>query len=409
MKKEEFKYVCEECGREFEIEKDRMLCPHCREDDLAGKPLHGVLKVSLPSSFHNSKKGTDHFDIFDYLPIEREYFPPFPVGNTPLIGALNIQRELAFKSVFLKFDGTNPTGSFKDRASYLVSAFAKKYAVEKIVVASTGNAASSMAGVAASAGQEAIIFMPATAPRAKLVQCLQYGATLIPIQGNYDAAFDLSLKFSERTGFLNRNTAYNPMTIEGKKTVSFEILAQMPGKQIDYVFLPVGDGVILSGVIKGFLDLQFIGLMKSIPKVIGVQAEGSSFIHTAFHQHKLDLEYRATTIADSISVNAARNAYTAVSDLRKVDGDVVLVSDKEILDAQYYLSKMSGIFCEPSSAASFAGFVTVKDKISRDANVVVLLTGHGLKDIDAAMKAVTFPQTFEPDIEKILRSPGLNH
>ena len=104
--------------------------------------------------------------------------------------------------------------------------------------------------------------MPATAPRAKLVQCLQYGATLIPIQGNYDAAFDLSLKFSERTGFLNRNTAYNPMTIEGKKTVSFEIVAQMPGKQIDYVFLPVGDGVILSGVIKGFLDLQFIGLIR---------------------------------------------------------------------------------------------------------------------------------------------------
>jgi threonine synthase len=409
MKKEEFKYVCEECGREFKIEKDRMLCPHCREDDLAGKPLHGVLKVSLPHSFHNSKRGTDHFDIFDYLPIEREYFPPFPVGNTPIIGALNIQRDLAFNSVFLKFDGTNPTGSFKDRASYLVSAFAKKYAMEQIVVASTGNAASSMAGVAASAGQEAIIFMPAAAPRAKLVQCLQYGATLIPIQGNYDAAFDLSLKFSERTGFLNRNTAYNPMTIEGKKTVSFEIVAQMPGKQIDYVFLPVGDGVILSGVIKGFLDLQFIGLIKSIPKVIGVQAKGSSFIHSAFHQHKFDLEYRATTIADSISVNAARNAYTAVSDLKKVDGDVVLVSDKEILDAQYYLSKMSGIFCEPSSAASFAGFVTVKDKISRDANVVVLLTGHGLKDIDAAMKAVTFPQTFEPDIEKILRSLRLNH
>jgi threonine synthase len=409
MKKEEFKYVCEECGREFKIEKDRMLCPHCREDDLAGKPLHGVLKVSLPHSFHNSKRGTDHFDIFDYLPIEREYFPPFPVGNTPLIKALNIQRSFGFRDIFLKFDGTNPTGSFKDRASYLVSAFAKKHAIEKIVVASTGNAASSMAGVAASAGQEAIIFMPAAAPRAKLVQCLQYGATLIPIQGNYDAAFDLSLKFSERTGFLNRNTAYNPMTIEGKKTVSFEIVAQMLGKQIDYVFLPVGDGVILSGVIKGFLDLQFIGLMKSIPKIIGVQAEGSSFIYTAFHEHKFDLEYKATTIADSISVNAARNAYTAVSDLKKVAGDVVLVSDKEILDAQYYLSKMSGIFCEPSSAASFAGFVTVKDRISRDANVVVLLTGHGLKDIDAAVKAVTFPQTFEPDIEKILRSLGLNH
>jgi len=409
MKKEEFKYVCEECGCEYEIEKARMLCPHCREEDLAGKPLHGVLKVSLPSSFHNSKKSNDHFDIFDYLPVEREYFPPFPVGNSPLIEALNIQRDLDFKNILLKFDGTNPTGSLKDRASYLVSAFAKQQAIEKIVVASTGNAASSMAGVAASAGQEAIIFMPATAPRAKLVQCLQYGATLIPIQGNYDTAFDLSLKFSERTGFLNRNTAYNPMTIEGKKTVSFEIVAQMQGKQIDYIFLPVGDGVVLSGVIKGFMDMQFIGLIESVPKVIGVQAEGSSFIHTAFHQHKFDLNYKASTIADSISVNAARNAYAAVSDLKKVGGDVMLVSDKQILDAQYYLSKMSGIFCEPSSAAPFAGFVTVKDRISRDAAVVVLLTGHGLKDIDSAMKGVTFPQTFEPDIEIILQSLGFDH
>ena len=409
MKKEEFKYVCEECGREYEIEKDRMLCPHCREEDLAGKPLHGVLKVRLPSFLHNSKKGNDRFDIFDYLPIEREYFPPFPVGNTPLIETLNIQRSFGFNNIFLKFDGTNPTGSFKDRASYVVSAFAKKHSIEKIVVASTGNAASSMAGVAASAGQEAIIFMPATAPKAKLVQCLQYGATLIPIQGNYDAAFDLSLKFSERTGYLNRNTAYNPMTIEGKKTVSFEIVAQMPGKQIEYVFLPVGDGVVLSGVIKGFMDLQFIGLIRSIPKVIGVQAEGSSFIHTAFHQHTFDLKYKAHTIADSILVNAARNAYTAINDLKKVGGDVILVSDQEILDAQKYLSKMSGIFCEPSSAASFAGFVTMKDRISRDAVVVVLLTGHGLKDIDSAMNAVTFPRTFEPDIGEILRSLGLDH
>ncbi|MGA7161588.1 MAG: threonine synthase [Bacteroidota bacterium] len=409
MKKEEFKYVCEECGREFQIEKNRMLCPNCREDDLAGKPLHGVLKVRLPSSFRGTKREADHFDIFEYLPVEKEYFPPFPVGNTPLVEALNIRRGLGYKNIFLKFDGTNPTGSFKDRASFLVSAFAKKHAIEKIVVASTGNAASSMAGVAASAGQEAIIFMPATAPRAKLVQCLQYGATLIPIQGNYDAAFDLSLKFSERTGFLNRNTAYNPMTIEGKKTVSFEIVAQMQGKQIEYVFLPVGDGVVLSGVIKGFLDLQFLGLIQAIPKVIGVQAEGSSFIHTAFHHHKFDLNYKADTIADSISVNAARNAYTAVSDLKKVGGDVILVSDKQILDAQQYLSKMSGIFCEPSSAASFAGFVTMKDRISRDAAVVVLLTGHGLKDIDSAMKGVTFPRTFEPDIEMILQSLGFDH
>jgi threonine synthase len=309
----------------------------------------------------------------------------------------------------LKFDGANPTGSLKDRASYLVSAFAKKHRIASIVVASTGNAASSMAGVAASAGQQAIIFMPSTAPKAKLVQCLQYGATVIPIDGDYDAAFDLSLKFSERTGYLNRNTGYNPLTIEGKKTVSFEIVAQAGSNGVDYVFLPVGDGVILSGVIKGFLDLQFIGAMKQIPKIIGVQAKGSSFFHSAFYQNKFDLSYRADTTADSISVNVARNAYTAMADLRKVNGDVVLVDDTDILDAQKYISRMSGIFCEPSSAASFAGFLKMKERIPRSKTVVFLLTGHGLKDVDNAMKSLSFPDVCEPDIEKVMKSIGPTH
>jgi threonine synthase len=208
---------------------------------------------------------------------------------------------------------------------------------------------------------------------------------------------------------LNRNTGYNPLTIEGKKTVSFEILAQMRGKGVEYVFLPVGDGVVLSGVIKGFLDLQFIGAIKQIPKIIGVQAEGSSFFHSAFYQNKFDLSYKADTIADSISVNVARNGYTAVTDLKKVNGDVVLVDDKSILDAQKYISRMSGIFCEPSSAASFAGFLKMKDRIPRSKRIVFLLTGHGLKDVDNAMKALSFPDVCEPDIEKVMKSFGPIH
>jgi threonine synthase len=408
MKRQNFKYICETCGRTYEIEKDRMLCPQCREENLEGKPLRGVLKVKLPDSLRASVKKNVEVDVFDYLPVEKKHFPSLPVGNTPFIEAGKIERNLGFKNIFLKFDGTNPTGSLKDRASYLVSAFAKKHRIEKIVVASTGNAASSMAGVAAAAGQQTIIFMPSTAPKAKLVQCLQYGATLIPLSGNYDAAFDLSLKFSERTGYLNRNTAFNPLTIEGKKTVSFEIARQAHNKEVEYVFLPVGDGVVLSGVIKGFLDLQFIGALKKIPKIIAVQAEGSSFIYSAFHKNKFDLTYKASTIADSISVNAARNGYTAVTDLKKVKGDVVLVSDTEILDAQKYLSRMSGIFCEPSSAASFAGFLRMKEEIPRRANIVLLLTGHGLKDIDNAMKNLSFPKVFEPDIDVIMKSLGIS-
>ncbi len=401
--KKEFSYKCEICRRNFKIEKDLMLCPFCADKNPEGKPLKGVLTVQLPEKYFQSNKINQEFDIFDFLPVEKKYFPKLNVGDTPLIEPEIIRAELGYKNLFLKFDGTNPTGSFKDRASYLVSAFAKKNKINEIVVASTGNAASSMAGIAAAAGQKAFIFMPQNAPKAKLIQCLQYGATLIPIKGDYDKAFDLSLKFSSKTGFLNRNTAYNPMTIEGKKTVSFELVKQMSKKNINYVFLPVGDGVVLSGVIKGFLDLQFLGLIKEIPEIIGVQAERSSFLYNAFYKSKFELDYKAKTIADSISVNIARNAITAIQHLKKANGKLILVSDKEILEVQSYLSRKSGIFCEPSSAASFAGFVKINKKISKDAEVIILLTGHGLKDIESASKIVKFPEPFEPDLDSILK------
>lgn len=402
--KEDFKYKCDSCGQIYEIKKDLMLCPKCREENIEGKPLRGILKVQLPEKLKNSLPSKKKINIFDYLPIEEKYFPSIPVGNTPLIEAKNIQIDLGFKSIILKFDGTNPTGSFKDRASYLVSAFAKKNNINEIAVASTGNAASSMSGIAAAAGQKAFIFMPESAPKAKLVQCLQYGAKLIPIKGDYDKAFDLSLKFSERTGYLNRNTAFNPMTIEGKKTVSFELVNQMGEREIDYVFLPVGDGVILNGVIKGFTDLMFLGRIKKIPKIIGVQAENSSFIYNAFKNNNFDFNYKVSTVADSISVNVARNGYSAVKDLKTFNGEMVLVSDKEILSAQYQISKSSGVFCEPSSAASFAGFLKMKKNISKNKTIVLLLTGHGLKDIDTALKSVKLPQTYEADINYIMKN-----
>jgi len=303
----------------------------------------------------------------------------------------------------LKYDGTNPTGSFKDRASFLVSAFAKKHKINEIVVASTGNAASSMAGIAAAAGQKVYVFMPESAPKAKLIQCLQYGALVIPVKGNYDKAFDLSLQFSGTTGYLNRNTAFNPMTTEGKKTASFEIFKQMGSKKINYIFVPVGDGVVLDGIIKGIQDMLFLGLINYIPKIIGVQAKGSSYIYNAFYNSQFNTKYKAKTLADSISVDIACNAYSSVHSLKKIEGEILLVSDKEILDAQKYLSKMSGIFCEPSSAAAFAGFIKIKKELPGEDNYVFMLTGSGLKDIETASKKVKIPLSYKAEINSIMK------
>lgn len=403
----EFYYKCSNCGRKYPITKDIMLCPVCADSDLKGKPLKGVLKVMLPESLRKSKKPGAGFDICDYLPIEKKFFPPVPVGNTPFVKAPSIGKMLGSKNIYFKFDGSNPTGSYKDRASYLVSASANKWNEKKIVVSSTGNAASSMSGIAAAAGQKVYVFMPAAAPKAKLIQCLQYGACLVPLKGSYDDAFDLSLEFSGLTGFLNRNTAYNPMTIEGKKTAAFEIIRQMNEEKISYLFLPVGDGVILSGIIKGFMDLRFLGLIEEIPTIIGVQAEGSSFLFDAFRNNVYDLNYRAHTLADSISVNVARNAYTAVKDLQEVNGRMITVSDAEILASQKMVSENTGLFCEPSSAAAFAGLVKMKETAPETDNAVVLLTGHGLKDIEVSSKNLKFPDALEPDINNIICKLGI--
>jgi threonine synthase len=282
----------------------------------------------------------------------------------------------------------------------LVAAFAKKHKIKEIVLASTGNAGSSMAGVAAAYGLATTLFLPKTAPRAKMVQALQYGAKLITVDGNYDKAFDLSLEYSVKHKLLSRNTAFNPLTIEGKKTVSFEIVEQM-GKAPDNVFVPVGDGVILSGVYKGFKDLLDFNLIQKMPTIIAVQAEGSSAIHDALKRGSFE-KVKADTIADSISVDVPRCGYYALKQLQTYQGRSVLVSDEEILSAQKELSEKTGLFAEPAAAASYAGYSSLKNTLKAGNSSVVLITGTGLKDIDAAMKKISFPKHSIKDIREIV-------
>lgn len=379
----EFKYQCSECGRKYEITPDRMLCSECSKLQEPDKPLFGILEVAFVGHFHHQPK------MSDLLPVEAEYFPKIPVGGTPLWIPANIAGELGFANLYIKDDTHNLTGSLKDRASYLVAAFAKREGIKEIVVASTGNAASSMAGVGAAAGLNITIFLPESAPRAKMVQSLQYGARVIPVAGSYDRAFDLSLEYSRKYNVLSRNTAYNPLTIEGKKTVSLEIYHQL--KQVpDYLFVPTGDGVILGGVYKGFRDLMKLNIINKSPTVIAVQAEGSNAIAQAFEQGDFT-PIDAHTIADSISVGIPRNGYYALKQLKKYDGKCVTVSDDEILTAQKELSAKAGLFTEPAAAASYAGFLRMKDELPKDATIVLLATGNGLKDIDSAQKSVKFP------------------
>lgn len=375
-------YRCIECGEYYEITPDRMLCSRCSDKQVLGEPLRGILEVVL------AKKIPEDWNVFDFLPVEPHFFPSIPVGNTPLWQGGRLREDTGFSELYFKDDGANPTGSLKDRASYLVAAFAKKFGIRDIVVASTGNAGSSMSGIGASAGLNVRLYLPSNVPEAKLIQSLQYGAKLIQVDGNYDAAYDQSMDYVAKHGGLSRNTAYNPLTIEGKKTVSLEIFKQLGNRIPDYVFVSVGDGVILSGLYRGFEDLLSQGKASRVPTIMGVQAEGSSAIFRAYQKGSFEVATSANTIADSISVDVPRGGDFALRKLKAHKGEMLTVSDEEILQAQTRIARSIGLFAEPAAAAAAAGFFKNLDKISKKAVCVILQTGNGLKDIASARKGV---------------------
>ncbi len=376
----EFYYQCIECGRRYEISSDRMVCPFCSEGQSDDQPLRGVLETVLEGGLGNDWR------VRDFLPIPEAYFVPAPIGNTPLWEPQRLRRLLGRKRLFVKDDSTNPTGSFKDRASLLVSAFAARYKHDRIVLASTGNAGSSMAGIGAAAGQEVVLFLPESAPAAKYFQARHYGATVYRVKGNYDRAYDLSLEYSSRYGGLNRNTVYNPMTIEGKKTVSLELFRQL-GSVPDYLFVPVGDGCILSGLIKGFKDLMRLGLVQRIPEVVAVQSEQSNAIHRAFENGGVFSKISAGSRADSLNVDVPRGGHIAVHYLAQHGGRCLSVSENDILQAQSMLSKNAGLFTEPAGATAFAGYLNMLDAMPKESLAVVLATGSGLKDIASGLQS----------------------
>jgi threonine synthase len=384
-----FCYICSECARRFEIDFQLMVCPECAQSQTPDQPLKGILEVQLEGN------AALDFTISELLPVEKEFFPPAPVGDTPLWRPDILRKELGFPLLFIKDDGGNPTGSFKDRASLLVSAFAKKFGIQDIVLASTGNAGASMAGIGAAAGQNVTLFLPRTAPPAKLIQALQYGATVFRVDGPYDLAYDLSLAYSARRGGMNRNTAYNPMTIEGKKTAALEIVKALT-RAPDVLFVPTGDGCILAGIYKGFRDLKQLDIIDTIPVIYAVQAKTSDALYRAC-QTGTFINRPTHSVADSICVNVPRNGYHVLALLKRYHGRVITVSDERIIAAQARLSRSAGLFVEPAAAAAFAGFIKVKSELAASQIVVVLTTGNGLKDSATAAKGIVIPQ-------KIIRS-----
>lgn len=322
---------------------------------------------------------------FSYSRVTR---PPLAIGGTPLYSAERLRTYLGMSDLWLKDDTRNPSGSLKDRASVIAVMLAGELGGQTVACASTGNAASSLAVQAAAVGLPCYIFVPHNAPRAKIIQLLMCGATVFAVQGSYDEAFDMCIEACDTFGWYNRNTGYNPYLVEGKKTVGLEIAEQLGWQVPDSVLVPTGDGCIISGVYRGFEDFYRLGMIERIPRLIAVQAEGSPAIVRALEGDGVVRPYPAQTVADGISVGLPRNGAMAVRHIRASGGFGITVSDEEILAAEKELARYTGVFAEPSGAASYAGLLRLLEegRIARDERVVLLVTGSGLKSIDAVVE-----------------------
>ena len=403
---------CLICGKQYRPAEVDYICPEHGDE--------GILDVQYDYDFIGrqiSKEallGSNDFSIWRYLPLLPIHagatIPPLSVGWTPLYPSRRLARHLDLNALWIKDDGRQPTASFKDRASAVALVKAREKGAEIITTASTGNAAAALSGLCASMQQANVIFVPETAPQAKIAQLLVFGSRVFLVKGTYNDAFELCLKATRTYGWYNRNTGFNPYMTEGKKTAAYEICEQLGWKAPDRIFVSVGDGCIIGGLHKGLKDLFALKWIDKMPKLMGVQAAGSNYIYAAW-KNKEDIitkpPINAQTVADSISAGLPRDRIKALAAVNETGGAFICVEDTDILEAIPELARATGVFAEPAGAAAYAGLVKAVDEqlVSGDDRIVVLNTGNGLKDIAGAMQAVaqvaTKPFYVEPDIKAL--------
>jgi len=394
---------CVVCGETYSIDV-QYTCPKCGMDGILDV-LYDYDKISKVLNAETLRyRPYNHWRYRELLPIPSDAtLPPLQIGWTPIHEAPKLAQHLGISKLYLKDDGRNPTASFKDRASSVGVIKALELGYDTVACASTGNAASSLAGLAASVGLRSFIFIPEHAPEPKVTQLLIFGATVLKVKGTYADAFDLCMQACERYGWYNRNSGINPYLVEGKKTAGLEIAEQFSSSLPDWVVFSVGDGCTIAGAYKGLVEMHRLGFADKVPRMLGVQAEGARPIVDAFLS-KTDLKpMPANTIADSIAVGKPRNWRKAIRAVTESNGTMVTVTDKEILDAMRYTARLGGVFGEPAGVAGVAGLkkAIAQGIIKSDESAVAVITGNGLKDIQSAQSAAGEAIALLPDIEDL--------
>lgn len=345
-----------------------------------------------------------------YIPLIRRYQQYLPVnektpiislheGNTPLIEAKNLSKELGFK-LFFKYEGMNPTGSFKDRGMVMAVAKALEEGSKTVICASTGNTSAAASAYAAKSGIKSVVVIPdANIALGKLAQAIAYGAKVISIKGNFDQALDIVREISKRDEYTLVNSI-NPFRIEGQKTAAFEIVDLM-GDAPDFLAIPVGNAGNITAYWKGFKEYKSVKQSSKLPKMIGFEAEGAAALV------KGEPIENPETIATAIRIGRPASWQGAMNAVTESGGLIDFVTDDEILQAYIKIAKTEGVFVEPASAASVAGIMKKHKQgyFSKDDVVVSVLTGHGLKDPNIAIQAIdTKPKIVENDYDAVLNA-----
>ncbi len=383
-------YECQECGGILNVTFD----------------YNGMIAEELKKEKKVSNKA-------DLLPVKSECLVNIGQGNTPLVEAEKLAQRIAIKKLLLKYEFCNPTGSFKDRPVGVGISKAVEFGYKKVVVASSGNGAAAVAAFAAKAGLEALIFVPESTPPEKTKQAAFYGAKVIKVEGPYSNSFKMAKEISNSTGVFNLTTTFiNPYTVEGDKIVAYELFEQMNGAVPDVIYVPIGAGPLLSGIFKGYEELKSFGVIDKLPRMVGVQAEGCSPIAKAYLAGKQEVESEdnPSTIAGGICdglTGYAKDGTYVLETIKRSNGFAISCDDDSIREAQSWLATDEGAFVEPSSAAAVAAIVkSLHEKsIDKDAKVVALLTGHGLKDMGNVKLSIDIP-TAPNDLGKLLEIIG---
>jgi threonine synthase len=391
--------VCMRCGRRYRRGLDGP-CPRCGPE--------GVLDIEFDlarvrRTLTRRALQARPRDIWRYrelLPVPAgARLPPAPVGWTPIVEVPRLAGWVGVSRVRIKDEGRNPTASFKDRASVVGVARALSRRARVVACASTGNAASSLAGAAASVGLTAVIFVPEFAPEPKVAQLLVFGARVIRVKGSYDQTWEMCQRACERYGWYNRNAAVNPSLVEGKKTCGLEIAEQAAGDVPDWVAVSVGDGCTIAGIGKGLAEMSALGILRRRPRLLGVQAAGARPLVDAFRDGGDLKPTEAHTVADSICVGHPRNWRKALRAVRESGGAFVAVPDEAILDAMREAGRLGGVFGEPAGVAGLAGLRHAVEEgiVGRRASVLAVVTGSGLKDVKTAVRVAGAPVSLSPD------------